>query len=521
MQRLRLRGSDASMVSVFRSEPLAPCPDPFNMAQYVLAQAGTSSSKVALSVLGACPSADVQWRYDQITVSVQMMARLLTARGLSAGDVVMMRIGNTVEFPIAYLACIAAGIVPVPTSSQLTEAEVSKLLGLIDCAAILHSADVPCPDDVRRLDLDLFADAFDRGRLPAPDPDFAYDRGDPNRLAYMVFTSGTSGQARPVMHAHRAIWARRMMHDGWYGLRAADRMLHAGAFNWTYTLGTGLMDPWSVGATALIPAQGTEIAALPALLARADATMFAAAPGIFRKLVDSDTPLDLPALRHGLTAGEKLPAAVQTAWRAATGVPLYEAYGQSECSTFISSSPARAVSPEHLGYPQTGRHIAIVGAHGPVPFGEIGTIAVHRDDPGLMLGYAGAPEETAKRYQGDWYLTGDQACMTEDGAITYLGRDDDMMNAGGFRVSPLEVEAALSGFDGIAQVGVTDVEIKPGAFVIAAFYTSDVPLDEVALRRYAERHLARYKQPRLFKRLDALPLGGNGKLLRRALKPLK
>jgi acyl-coenzyme A synthetase/AMP-(fatty) acid ligase len=210
--------------------------------------------------------------------------------------------------------------------------------------------------------------------------------------------------------------------------------------------------------------------------------------------------LELPALRHGLAAGEKLPAAVQIAWGDATGVPLYEAYGQSECSTFISSSPARPVSSEHLGYPQAGRHIAVVGPDGPVPFGEIGTIAVHCDDPGLMLGYAGAAEDTAKRYQGDWYLTGDQASMAEDGAITYLGRDDDMMNAGGFRVSPLEIEAALAGFDGITQVGVTDVE--------------------AALRGYAETNLARYKQPRLFKRLDALPLGGNGKLLRRALKPL-
>ena len=508
------------MVSVFRSEPLAPCPDPFNMAEYVLAQAGRFASKVALSVLGASPYEDVHWRYDQIAASVQVMARLLTARGLTAGDVVMMRIGNTVEFPIAYLGCIAAGIVPVPTSSQLTAVEVSKLLSLIDCAAILHSADVPCPDDARRLDLALFADAFDRAGLPAPDPDFAYDRGDPNRLGYMVFTSGTSGQPRPVMHAHRAIWARRMMHDGWYGLSADDRMLHAGAFNWTYTLGTGLMDPWSVGATALIPVEGTDVDALPVLLARAEATLFAAAPGIFRKLVESGAPLELPALRHGLAAGEKLPAAVQIAWGDATGVPLYEAYGQSECSTFISSSPARPVSSEHLGYPQTGRHIAIVGPDGPVPFGEIGTIAVHCDDPGLMLGYAGAAEDTAKRYQGDWYLTGDQASMAEDGAITYLGRDDDMMNAGGFRVSPLEIEAALAGFDGITQVGVTDVEIKPGAFVIAAFYTSDVPLDEAALRGYAETNLARYKQPRLFKRLDALPLGGNGKLLRRALKPL-
>ncbi len=77
-------------------------------------------------------------------------------------------------------------------------------------------------------------------------------------LATIIYTSGTSGKPSAVMHAHRAIWARRMMFDGWYGLSETDRLLHAGAFNWTFTLGTGLLDPWAAGATALIPAPGTD-----------------------------------------------------------------------------------------------------------------------------------------------------------------------------------------------------------------------------------------------------------------------
>jgi hypothetical protein len=90
--------------------------------------------------------------------------------------------------------------------------------------------------------------------------------GDPDRLAYLVFTSGSSGEPKAVAHAHRAIWARRMMVQGWYGLTPEDRLLHAGAFNWTFTLGTGLLDPWAIGATALIPAPGVPIEALPLLM---------------------------------------------------------------------------------------------------------------------------------------------------------------------------------------------------------------------------------------------------------------
>ena len=87
-------------------------------------------------------------------------------------------------------------------------------------------------------------------------PAAPWHMGDPDRLGYIIYTSGTSGRPSAVMHAHRAIWARQMMVRGWYDLKPEDRVMHAGAFNWTYTLGTGLMDPWTAGATALIPAAG-------------------------------------------------------------------------------------------------------------------------------------------------------------------------------------------------------------------------------------------------------------------------
>jgi acyl-coenzyme A synthetase/AMP-(fatty) acid ligase len=159
-----------------------------------------------------------------------------------------------------------------------------------------------------------------------------------------------------------------------------------------------------------------------------------------------------------------------------------------------------------------------MGPEGPVDTGIAGTIAIHRSDPGLMLGYLDAPEQTRARYHGDWFLTGDQAVMDEDGQITYLGRNDDMMNAGGFRVSPLEVEAALAGALGITGIGVTEVAVKNGVSVIAAFYTAPAPLDAAELQRYAEAKLARYKQPRLFQQVPVLPQGANGKMLRRTLR---
>lgn len=492
------------MISQIDNGPFAPCPAPFNMAAHVLGKADANADKIALSILGDAPE---DWTYGKLQAAVRGIATGLLERGLVAGDRVLLRLGNSVDFPLAYLGAIAVGLVPIPTSAALTMPEVRAIIAQTTPKAVIRDPSVACPDHALMLTPD---DLHAMRDLPAA----PWHMGDPDRAGYIVFTSGTSGQPRAVVHAHRAIWARRMMFEGWYGLSAQDRICHAGSFNWTYTLGTGLMDPWTAGATALIPAASTSADALPALLADHRASIFAAAPGVYRQMLKEQQMVNLPALRHGLSAGEKLGEGVRQQWQAATGTPILEAYGLSECSTFLSACPA---APDHLRA-QNGRHVALIGPDGPVARGDLGTIAVHRSDQGLMLGYLGAEAETAARYQGEWFLTGDEAVMDARGNITYLGRDDDMMNAGGYRVSPIEVEQAMAGFDGITAIAAVEVRIKADTTIIGAFYTARAPLDEDALHRYAKENLARYKAPRFFRRLPALPTGANGKLQRGILR---
>ncbi|NNK16245.1 MAG: AMP-binding protein, partial [Sulfitobacter sp.] len=288
--------------------------------------------------------------------------------------------------------------------------------------------------------------------------------------------------------------------------------------NWTYTLGTGLMDPWTIGATALIPAPGTPAAALPDLIARHKATLFAAAPGVFRQMLKGLDPVYLPHLRHGLSAGEKMAASVRDAWNEATDTHVYEAFGMSECSTFISGSPTTPAKDGAIGTAQPGRNIAILTPKGAARANTPGVIAVHQSDPGLAMGYLNAPDQWQAKFDGEWFLTGDQGMMDEDGQITYLGRSDDMMNAGGFRVSPLEVEETMLHAPGVTGIGVTEVEVKKGTTVIAAFYTANAPIKEYTLTDYAQDNLARYKQPRLYVHVDALPTSANGKLMRARLR---
>ena len=366
------------MLSVFNDGPPPSCPMSFNLAAHVLARAGDMPDKVALSVLNQNQSED--WLYRDLEQAVRGTGTGLLKAGLSPGDKVLMRLGNTVDFPIAYLGALAVGLVPVPPSSQLPERECATILEQLSPKAVLHDPSVATASHARHIPV---SDLRKMRAYTACE----WDMGDPERLGYIVYTSGTSGKPRAVGHAHRAIWARQMMFEGWYGLRRDDRLLHAGAFNWPSTLGTGLMYPWTMGATALSPMSGTDPKALAGLLGAHRASIFAAAPGVYRKMLKGAPVFDLPDLRHGLTAGEKLSPSVQEAWHKATGSTLYEAYGMSECSTFISSSPDRPARGQALGHPQKGRRIAIVDPDGAaVAQGAPGIIAVHRSDPGLMLG---------------------------------------------------------------------------------------------------------------------------------------
>jgi acyl-coenzyme A synthetase/AMP-(fatty) acid ligase len=498
------------MQSIFDQGPFAPCPRPFNLAQHVLGHAGDLGGKTALTIRNG--SKYENWTYSELSCLVDDFANRLLSQNIGNGAILVMRIGNSLIFPAIYLAAIKIGAVPVPTSPMLTDVEFTRVVKSLDPSAILHDGQLSLP--AINTQVLMFSETPKAADAPKVSPHL----GDPDRLGYIVYTSGTSGNPTAVAHAHRAIWARQIMIKDWYDLTPDDRLLHAGAFNWTFTLGTGLMDPWTVGATSIVTDAATEIVDLPEIMRDQDITIFAAAPSVYRKLLKQKAKLANLGLRHGLCAGESLSDDLRKAWQDATGCDVIEAFGMSECSTFISGSP-RAPSPKGtIGRPQMGRRVAIINGDTPAPIGTPGEIAVNRSDPGLMIGYYNDQPASEAKFRGEWFLTGDLGTMDRDGNITYLGRNDDMMNAGGYRVSPLEVETALSDHPGIEHLGVTDVTVSQDARVIAAFYTSASEISEDSLKRFANDRLARYKQPRIYQRLDVLPTNANGKLSRKLLR---
>ncbi len=161
------------------------------------------------------------------------------------------------------------------------------------------------------------------------------------------------------------------------------------------------------------------------------------------------------------------------------------------------------------------------GGETPLPPGEIGLLALHRSDPGLMLGYWQRPDEEAEVMRGDWFVGGDLASMDADGYVTHHGRANDIMKALGYRVAPQEVEAVLARFPEVAEVACAERTVRDGVSVIAAYIVArdaSQPPAANALMAFAAEHLAPYKCPREVVFVSSLPRTANGKVLRRALQ---
>lgn len=494
-----------------------------NLARHCLERgARVTPDKTALLVVGDVDGEAERWTYAALDQTVRAIAGGLAERGLKRGDRLLLRLPNNSDYALMFFGAVAAGLVPIPLSAQLTEAEAAFLLDDTQAAAIAIGADMAIPLRGRRVMI-FDPDAIAQLKRGAPVAGYADTAADD--AAYMLYTSGTTSRPKGVVHAHRVIFGREPMRREWQAIGPDDVMLHAGAFNWSYTLGVGLLDPWSVGATAVLYTGEKDITVWPRLIRKVGATVFAAVPSLYRQILKyaAPTPDDLRGLRHGLAAGEALSPTLLAEWQAATGTPLYEALGMSECSTYLSSGPTVPTRPGSPGKPQTGRRVAILpqeGGEAPLPAGEIGLLAVHRSDPGLMLGYWRRPDEDANTTRGEWFIGGDLAAFDADGYVWYHGRSDDVMNAGGYRVSPMEVEAALAGCPGVAEVAVKEHRVRPDVSIIAAYVVARDRdrIDADAILAHASDSLAAYKRPKQVFFVDSLPRSANGKLLRRALQ---
>lgn len=442
--------------------------------------------------------------------------------GLEPHARVMIRLENRPEFAFVFFSAIAAGLVPLPCSPQLQANEIAFLAEDSEASLIIHSASLPLPNSLppkcQQIDFALFNQEVSSEGV---EPFIQTNAEDP---AFLIYTSGTTGFPKGVLHAHRHIWGRRPMRQGWFGGQENDIFLHTGQLNWTYTLGVGVMDPWSIGATVVLFGGEPTPQVWLELIETFKVTIFASVPGWYRQILKycDLSQYDLSSLRHALTAGEALSEELLNKWHEVAKVELFEALGMSEISTYISSGPKTPIKIGSPGKPQSGRTVVILPVEGgtePLPPGQMGLIGIHRSDPGLMLGYWKRPEEEAEVFRNDWFIGGDLGEIDEEGYIWYHGRNNDLMNSMGYRVSPLEVEKVFLKHPEVLEAAVTEISIEDSLSLIFAFLvvSSQIPLTLEDFYDWAHTHLAKYKCPREICFVKMLPRTPNGKLIRRLL----
>jgi acetyl-CoA synthetase len=487
--------------------------------------------------------------FAELAQRTDAFAQVLRNLGVQVGDRVLIRLPNSLDYPIAFLGAMKMGAISVPTSTLLTAEEVAYLAkdsgavvlvtdaaawGVMATQITQNAADIVNLKHVlltqaeqavipsATLDVQKLEECM--GSIDRVEPAYATQSDDP---AYLVYTSGTTGYPKGVLHAHRALLGRQPAAQYWfnYSQQVQDRIMHSGKFNWTYVLGTGLMDPLYLGKTVIVHEGKNDAQKWLELIQKHQATIFIGVPTIYRQLIQKTTATqaDIPSLRHYMSAGEHLSDEVLSQWRGRFGLDIYEAVGMSEFSYYLSQSKYRPICAGSAGFPQPGHDIQLLNPDTmqPVTVGEEGMICVKDNDPGLFLRYWNLDEETAKYKHDGYFFTGDYAKYDTDGYIWFLGRKDDIIKSFGYRVSPYEIERVYKGHPAVADCAAVGEELEKDKLLVV-IYVIPKPDETVSpdeLLAYGKQHLAAYKSPKTVYLAKDFPRTKNGKILRKDISP--
>lgn len=478
--------------------------------------------------------------FAELAVKTDQFAQVLRDLGVKPGDRVLIRLPNSLDYPIAFLGAMKTGAISVPTSTLLTAEEVAYLAKdssaavlVTDAAAWYGMADALAnTPTLKHVLLSQAAEIKPHPKFNVLDLAACIQTAKPcanpyqtksNEPAYLVYTSGTTGYPKGVLHAHRALIGRQPASKYWfnYSDNVQDRIMHSGKFNWTYVLGTGLMDPLYLGKTVIVHEGKNDAQKWLDLIQKHQATIFIGVPTIYRQILQKTTTegSQLPSMRHFMSAGEHLSDEVLAQWHARFGLDIYEAVGMSEFSYYLSQSIYRPIRPGSAGFPQPGHHIKLLNPDTiePVAVGEEGMICVPDTDPGLFLRYWNLDEETLKYKHDGYFFTGDYAKYDADGYIWFLGRKDDIIKSFGYRVSPYEIERVYKGHADIADCAAIGEEIEKDKLLVVVYVIlkPDAKVTPDALLQYGKQHLAAYKTPKTVYLANDFPRTKNGKILRK------
>ena len=478
--------------------------------------------------------------FAEISAHSKQIANALQGMGVQRGDVVIVILGQEIEWWEAFTATLRMGAVISPGTTQLSVKDIEyRIRAAAATCVITNAANAGKVDAVAancsslkvRMLIDAERDDWTnyQAALASHGEDFeaVVTRADDESMCY--FTSGTTGYPKMTIHTHS--YAIGHQPTGRYWLDLSERDLHWNLSDtgWAKAAWSSYFGPWICGATLFIHhGAGFNAAQTLSLIEKYPITTLCGAPTIYRMLVLEDlSRYDFSGLRHCVGAGEPLNPEIIDIWQAATGIIIRDGYGQTE--TAILCANFKSVAPRFgsMGKPAPGIRLAVIDDNGAeVPPDQEGDIAVRiePDRPqGLFKEYRGDPQRNAATRRGPWYVTGDRACVDEDGYFWFVSRADDVILSAGYRIGPFEVESALIEHPAVAESAVVSSPDKTRGEVVKAFVVpapghsgSDALVRE--LQDHVKHITAPYKYPRKLEFVDALPKTVSGKIRRIELR---
>ena len=478
-----------------------------------------------------------RWTYGEIKSASDRLANAFATRGLKRGDTVAVLLPQGPAVLIAHFAAMKLGAIALPLFTLFGPDALEYRLS--DARARIVITDGPNLEKVAALKPGLpdLREVYCIDRAAAPIRDFwneislaadaqATADTEADDPAVLIYTSGTTGAPKGVVHAHRFLLGHLPNVELSQGFvpRPGDTGWTPADWAWI----GGLMDmamPCLYYGMPLISRRMRKFDADEAfrLIRDQRATNLFLPPTALKLMRGATVPEGL-AVRAVSSGGESLGAEILDWGRRTLGAPINEIYGQTECNLVVCSAEGVFdTKPGTMGRAVPGAEVAIIDTHGNVvEANEIGEIAVRRGHPVMFLEYLGKPEATAAKFIGEWLRTGDLGSMDEEGYVTYVARDDDIISSAGYRIGPSEIENCLTGHPDVVMAACVGVPDAVRGEVVKAFVVlrdgADWPGLESALIARVRERVSPHVAPRCIERRASLPMTATGKILRRELR---
>jgi acetyl-CoA synthetase len=516
-------------------------PARFNIASACCDRHADGSGRLALIYVDEDGSAQ-RTSFDELAAMSRRFANVLKADGLTRGDRVAVFLSQSLELPVTHLAAFRSGLVSVPLFMLFGEDALEFRLANSGARAVVTDESgweklakirdrLP---DLQHVYVTGAAAAEGTksfwSQVEAASDQFATLDTSTDDPAIIIYTSGTTGNPKGALHAHRVLLGHlpnvEMVHD--FMPKPGDVMWTPADWAWIGGLFDALFPAWYHGVPVVgHRARKFEPQAAMRLMADHGVRNVFLPPTALKLMRQAEVRHPGVMLRSMLSGGESLGAELLEWVRATFGIDAHEVYGQTECNLVVgSNSRLFPIRPGSMGKATPGFDVRIVNERGEeLPIGSRGIIGVRQPNPCTMLGYWKNEEATAKKFAGEFLLTGDLGVRDEDGYFWYVSREDDVITTAGYRVGPSEIEHTLLKHPAVAMsavVGIPDPvrteSIKAWIVLRPGFAPSEALAREI--QEFVKVQLAAHEYPRFVQFTDSLPMTATGKVLRRELRGL-